>query len=387
MRNVKVLVHILDEYNDENILTTFKYSPERVIFLREDTEEKQKIFKEVKTYLRKKVENIIVEDRIYDGQHLKSIVNVIDSILPLKPAIHLSKLDNPLVMIMLAQRAWANNLSLLVSNGDNNDIYKILKDGSYIINTNSLHLNIEDLIVSTGGKIISETTSTYDREEYFKTVEWIIENYKTFKTAKNIIRTKKVISVVNEVEPLVVSVSFSGLNPWEKDALISYINYFKKSRFLKITGGVNGKHLELKIKDDEAKAFFYCSGTWLELLTYKTIKEMNIAHDLRMGVKFVWDNSSIDIINELDVVFTRNNKLCCISCKDTSNYEAPELNELEVYSNKIGGDSSGKILIATSVSKKVITDQRAQEMGINLIIFRGNLKRLENEIKNIALSL
>lgn len=387
MKSVKLLVHILDEYNDENILTTFKYSPERVIFLREDTEEKHKIFKEVKTYLRKKLGNIIVEDRIYNGNHLKNIVDVIDSILPLKPDIHLSKLDDPLVMIMLAQRAWANNLNLLVSNGENDDIYNILKDGTYVINTNSLHLTIEDLIVSTGGKIISETTSIYDTEEYFNIVDWIIENYKIFKTAKNIIRTKKVISQVSEEESLIVSVSFSGLNPWEKDALVSYINYFKKSRLLKIIGGVNGKYLELKIKDDESKAFFYCSGTWLELLTYKTIKEMSIANDLRMGVKFVWDNSLTNIINELDVVFTINNKLCCISCKDTSNYEAPELNELEVYSNKIGGDSSGKILIATSVSKKNITDQRAQEMGIDLIIFRGNLKRFQIDIKNIVSSL
>ena len=78
--------------------------------------------------------------------------------------------------------------------------------------------------------------------------------------------------------------------------------------------------------------------------------------------------------------------MICISCKDSAKYDENTLNELKVYSDRIGGENSKKILVATKKPNKSSIIDRAKEMGIHLIIldkdinvFKKTLEAIINE--------
>ena len=84
--------------------------------------------------------------------------------------------------------------------------------------------------------------------------------------------------------------------------------------------------------------------------------------------------------NELDVVAIKDSVLVCISCKDSEKYDEDALNELEVYSKKIGGDNVIKILVATKKPIKKTIFDRAKEMNINLIILDKDINKFKHTL-------
>ena len=108
MDRPELMIHILDDFNDDNILTTLQYKPKKVVFLRDNTKELLEVFRDVKEFLRNRISGLIVEDLTYNDECYKSIIDVIDSVVDKKPIIHLSEVDEPLAVVMLAHRAWKN---------------------------------------------------------------------------------------------------------------------------------------------------------------------------------------------------------------------------------------------------------------------------------------
>jgi len=79
-------------------------------------------------------------------------------------------------------------------------------------------------------------------------------------------------------------------------------------------------------------------------------------------------------------------RLICISCKDTSHYDVPQLNELEVYAQKLGGQEVKKILVSTAEPKRNSLYKRAKEMGIHIILFNGDIKAFSGSLNKIIKS-
>ncbi len=75
--------------------------------------------------------------------------------------------------------------------------------------------------------------------------------------------------------------------------------------------------------------------------------------------------------------------LICVSCKDSKKYDEVALNELNVYSEQLGGENVIKILVATQPPIKSSISKRAKEMGINLVVFDGNKKAFKEELEKI----
>ena len=98
---------------------------------------------------------------------------------------------------------------------------------------------------------------------------------------------------------------------------------------------------------------------------------------------FLWNDKSKVVRNELDVVAVKDSIVICISCKDSDKYNENTLNELDVYSNKIGGKNVYKILVATKEPIKPSVKDRAKEMGISIIIFDGKEEKFKNQIKKV----
>ena len=59
--------------------------------------------------------------------------------------------------------------------------------------------------------------------------------------------------------------------------------------------------------------------------------------------------------------------------KDSDKYDEDALNELQVYSERLGGRNAIKILVATKQPVKKTVLDRAKEMNINIVILDKNI--------------
>jgi Holliday junction resolvase len=100
-------------------------------------------------------------------------------------------------------------------------------------------------------------------------------------------------------------------------------------------------------------------------------------------VRVFTEQDVTDVRNELDVVSIKDSILICISCKDSEKYDEDSLNELQVYSERLGGENAIKILVATRPPLKEIIAHRAKEMGIYLVIIDNDISKFKNKLAEI----
>ena len=108
--------------------------------------------------------------------------------------------------------------------------------------------------------------------------------------------------------------------------------------------------------------------------------------EVKSGVIFLWEECNNTVRNELDVLAVKDSIFICISCKDSDKYDEDALNELEVYSKRLGGNVVKKILVATKNPCKKCVVERAKAMYINLIILEKDIDKFRNSLKNIILN-
>lgn len=139
----------------------------------------------------------------------------------------------------------------------------------------------------------------------------------------------------------------------------------------------------MKFLKENIKSLIFKSGTWLEVLTNIVVKEID---EVKSGVIFLWEECNNTVRNELDVLAVKDSIFICISCKDSDKYDEDALNELEVYSKRLGGNVVKKILVATKNPCKKCVVERAKAMDINLIILEKDIDKFRNSLKNIILN-
>lgn len=376
--NNKLMIHVLNEFNDDNILTTLQYKPEKVIFIREKDQEAIEIYRDVKEYLRSKIKGIFIDDRIYDSKNHMSIIKVVEELIEKKPIVHLSEVDNPLLSALLVQKALSNDLKLLISDKDGDEVYELLSNGSCKVEYHDETLKVEDLVLSTGGEIASDSSDEFDEAEFNGYIKWIISNYRKFNKIKRIIRSKNIMAF-DAYHPLNAKINLFGLENNDRELVEEYIKLLENENIIEIDKD-NGLFIEITIKQEKFKQLVRCGGLWLELLTYSVVNSLDDIDDVKFGMKFAWNREQDSVENELDVVFMRDNRLYCISCKDTSTYESAQLNELEVYSEQIGGQDSVKALVTTEEPRKSTVMDRAEEMGIEIIILNGDIEKFKRDL-------
>ncbi|PIE66305.1 MAG: hypothetical protein CSA26_01290 [Desulfobacterales bacterium] len=146
--------------------------------------------------------------------------------------------------------------------------------------------------------------------------------------------------------------------------------------------GIGTKGLDGGINLNSEKDRFYVGGGWLEEFVYDQIDEQRIPDiDLHMNVHIAWlqqegktvQNSNGPTTNELDVVFTWQNRLHVISCKTSAIDQIggkvkgkDALYELDSLHAKIGGTYARAMLVSVH-SLNTASRKRAQDMGIEII--------------------
>ena len=256
------------------------------------------------------------------------------------------------------------------------------KEGLNILEEEFVDLYLDDIFGLSRNNIISDDSDIHNEKYVLDFAKVIYKNMDTWHKYKQRLYDNEIF-MHDYDDQRIVNINKEKLLDEEKDILIKVLENFKKLNLIEIE---EDKNIKVTFLNDYLKGFIFKSGTWLEVLTENIVREIKSVDDVKSGVVFIWDSLRSNIKNELDVVAIKDSVIICISCKDSAKYDENTLNELKVYSDRIGGENSKKILVATKKPNKSSIIDRAKEMGIHLIIldkdinvFKKTLEAIINE--------
>ena len=374
----KILVNLFDRHNQGSLLAIDKLKPEKVIYIIDN--DLYNIFKQVEVYERSAYSNIEFKNYVIDSKNIDDIKKIMDK-LPLKDTIVNITGGHRILSLILLNEAINLGFQAIYIDVLNKFIYEFGDN----INKNKIEfkdINLDAMFKLTGTDLLADSTTLSEKEDIIDITKKIYDNLDIwYRYKKKLYDNTIFIHDCYNVNK--ISIKQNNLNEEEKEIIKSCLLYLKKKKG--ITYNNVGNEIEVEFLRSYLKAFIFKSGTWLEVLTNIVVKEIAEVDEVKSGVIFLWNECDKRVKNELDVIAVKDSVFICISCKDSEKYDEDALNELEVYSERIGGGSVKKILVATKPPCKECVIERAKAMGINLIILKNNINKFRNEIHDAIL--
>ena len=374
---VETLINQLDEHNEGNILATKKFKPELVIFIRTSKEEGK--MKSIREYYNNYLPQVILKEKVIEEGDSSEIKNLINENKNGKVLVNLTggKRINSLILLKICNE---NSIKSIYVDIKQKTLYTI-DSNIEILKEDFGDLEIEDIIKASGGQVIQDSTKLCNEEDLVYLTKQIYKNLSIWHKHKQKLYDSNIfIHDWQDSKKVLIKTKFLDDN----EKMLSDKIFTK----LKSMGGIiykdiGSNEVEVSFLSDYLKAFIFKSGTWLEMATNMMIDEIKEVDQVKNGVIFLWNNDVKTVRNEVDVVAVKDSIPICVSCKDSDRYNEMALNELNVYSSKIGGEKAYKILVATKEPIKASVRERAKEMGINLVIFDGDENKFKKTIKAI----
>lgn len=360
-----LLINQLDEHNEVGILLAQKYKIKSVVMLYRN-KEKKKLDKFKELYL--DLNRIEVIDELIEEDNYDNLKNIISKYKEEDIIINLTG-GNRITSLIMLKIAIELNLQCVYV-----DLLKkrrYIFDKEYRIIEQPLEdISISDAIHLSGANITLDSTSLAEKSDIQEFTKAILSNldiwhkYKQKLYDNNIFKHDyKDTSRININKCLVENEEFK--------LIYSILNYLKEKNEIEFMEDKD--NIEVVFKNDYLKGFIFKSGTWLEVLTTLVVQSIEDIDEVKSGLTFYWGDDLKRVRNELDVVAIRDSVLICISCKDSDKYDEDALNELQVYSERLGGRNAIKILVATKQPVKKTVLDRAKEMNINIVILDKNI--------------
>ncbi|HAT4247418.1 TPA: DUF1887 family protein [Clostridium perfringens] len=376
--NYDFIITILDEHNESSILLAEKLKPKEIIYLYKKDEE-LKVLNSLRQFYLNKFPNCNFSDEKLGKDTISSIEEIIKRMKSKNTAICLNQGDKKDVLIMYTL-ALKHNIDGFFLDIPKEELLKLNLESVKCEKCNFVDLDVEDIIDSIGASIVVDSTEMSEINIIETMTNYIASNLDLWKKYKIRLSDNSVF-IHDESNPRSIKIDKELLSKEEVVLLDKILNFLEKN------GQIKEKELDQYLKvtfqNEFIKGFIFKSGTWLEVLTKNIIEEIKSIDDIKSGVLFLWNDKESRIKNELDVVAIKDSVLICVSCKDSKKYDEVALNELNVYSEQLGGENVIKILVATQPPIKSSISKRAKEMGINLVVFDGNKKAFKEELEKI----
>ena len=376
--NYDFIITILDEHNESSILLAEKLKPKEIIYLYKKDEE-LKVLNSLRQFYLNKFPNCNFSDEKLGKDTISSIEEIIKRMKSKNTAICLNQGDKKDILIMYTL-ALKHNIDGFFLDIPKEELLKLNLESVKCEKCNFVDLDVEDIIDSIGASIVVDSTEISEINIIETMTNYIASNLDLWKKYKIRLSDNSVF-IHDESNPRSIKIDKELLSREEVMLLDKILNFLEKNGQIKV------KELEQCLKvtfqNEFIKGFIFKSGTWLEVLTKNIIEEIKSIDDIKSGVLFLWNDKESRIKNELDVVAIKDSVLICVSCKDSKKYDEVALNELNVYSEQLGGENVIKILVATHPPIKSSISKRAKEMGINLVVFDGNKKAFKEELEKI----
>ncbi|EPB8149416.1 DUF1887 family CARF protein [Clostridium perfringens] len=376
--NYDFIITILDEHNESSILLAEKLKPKEIIYLYKKDEE-LKVLNSLRQFYLNKFPNCNFSDEKLGKDTISSIEEIIKRMKSKNTAICLNQGDKKDILIMYTL-ALKHNIDGFFLDIPKEELLKLNLESVQCEKCNFVDLDVEDIIDSIGASIVVDSTEISEINIIETMTNYIASNLDLWKKYKIRLSDNSVF-IHDESNPRSIKIDKELLSREEVVLLNKILNFLEKNGQIKV------KELEQCLKvtfqNEFIKGFIFKSGTWLEVLTKNIIEEIKSIDDIKSGLLFLWNDKESRVKNELDVVAIKDSVLICVSCKDSKKYDEVALNELNVYSEQLGGENVIKILVATHPPIKSSISKRAKEMGINLVVFDGNKKSFKEELEKI----
>ena len=376
--NYDFIITILDEHNESSILLAEKLKPKEIIYLYKKDEE-LKVLNSLRQFYLNKFPNCNFSDEKLGKDTISYIEEIIKRMKSKNTAICLNQGDKKDILIMYTL-ALKHNIDGFFLDIPKEELLKLNLESVQCEKCNFVDLDVEDIIDSIGASIVVDSTEISEINIIETMTNYIASNLDLWKKYKIRLGDNSVF-IHDESNPRSIKIDKELLSREEVMLLDKILNFLEKNGQIKV------KELEQCLKvtfqNEFIKGFIFKSGTWLEVLTKNIIEEIKSIDDIKSGLLFLWNDKESRVKNELDVVAIKDSVLICVSCKDSKKYDEVALNELNVYSEQLGGENVIKILVATHPPIKSSISKRAKEMGINLVVFDGNKKAFKEELEKI----
>ncbi|EJT5939605.1 DUF1887 family protein [Clostridium perfringens] len=376
--NYDFIITILDEHNESSILLAEKLKPKEIIYLYKKDEE-LKVLNSLRQFYLNKFPNCNFSDEKLGKDTISSIEEIIKRMKSKNTAICLNQGNKKDILIMYTL-VLKHNIDGFFLDIPKEELLKLNLESVQCEKCNFVDLDVEDIIDSIGASIVVDSTEISEINIIENMTNYIASNLDLWKKYKIRLSDNSVF-IHDESNPRSIKIDKELLSREEVLLLDKILNFLEKNGQIKV------KELEQCLKvtfqNEFIKGFIFKSGTWLEVLTKNIIEEIKSIDDIKSGVLFLWNDKESRVKNELDVVAIKDSVLICVSCKDSKKYDEVALNELNVYSEQLGGENVIKILVATHPPIKSSISKRAKEMGINLVVFDGNKKAFKEELEKI----
>ncbi len=376
--NYDFIITILDEHNESSILLAEKLKPKEIIYLYKNDEE-LKVLNSLRQFYLNKFPNCNFSDEKLGKDTISSIEEIIKRMKSKNTAICLNQGDKKDILIMYTL-ALKHNIDGFFLDIPKEELLKLNLESVKCEKCNFVDLDVEDIIDSIGASIVVDSTEMSEINIIETMTNYIASNLDLWKKYKIRLSDNSVF-IHDESNPRSIKIDKELLSKEEVMLLDKILNFLEKNGQIKVKE--LDQCLKVTFQNEFIKGFIFKSGTWLEVLTKNIIEEIKSIDDIKSGVLFLWNDKESRVKNELDVVAIKDSVLICVSCKDSKKYDEVALNELNVYSEQLGGENVIKILVATQPPIKSSISKRAKEMGINLVVFDGNKKAFKEELEKI----
>ena len=360
-----LLINQLDEHNEVGLLLAQKYKVKSVVMLYKN-KEKKKLDKFKELYI--DFNNIEVIDELIDEDNYDNLKNIISKYKEKEIIINLTGGNRITSLIMLKIAIELNIQCVYV------DLLKkrrYIFDKEYRIIEQPLEdISISDVIHLSGSNITLDSTSLAEKSDIQEITKVILSNLDIWHKYKQKLYDNNIFKH-DYKDTSRISINKCLVESEELKLIYNILNYLREKNEVEFIEDKD--NIEVLFKNDYLKGFIFKSGTWLEVLTTLVVQSIEDIDEVKSGLTFYWGDDLKRVRNELDVVAIRDSVLICISCKDSDKYDEDALNELQVYSERLGGKNAIKILVATKQPVKKTVLDRAKEMNINIVTLDKNI--------------
>ena len=360
-----LLINQLDEHNEVGILLAQKYKIKSVVMLYRN-KEKKKLDKFKELYL--DLNRIEVIDELIEEDNYDNLKNIISKYKEEEIIINLTG-GNRITSLIMLKIAIELNLQCVYV-----DLLKkrrYIFDKEYRIIEQPLEdISISDAIHLSGANITLDSTSLAEKSDIQEFTKVILSNLDIWHKYKQKLYDNNIFKH-DYKDTSKININKCLVEAEELKLIHSILNYLKEKNEIEFIEDKD--NIEVVFKNDYLKGFIFKSGTWLEVVTTLVVQSIKDIDEVKSGLIFYWGDDLKRVRNELDVVAIRDSVLICISCKDSDKYDEDALNELQVYSERLGGRNAIKILVATKQPVKKTVMDRAKEMNINIVILDKNI--------------
>ena len=371
-----VLVNLLDVHNEANLIAIESIKPKKVIYL--ISEDLINICEEIKKYHQNNLLNIEIESIKIDSGDIYKIQSILDNLFIKDTIVNVTggKRINSLILLNTALNNGFNCIyvDVLASKWYN------LGEKISEVKSKFNDIYLDDILKISGANMIVDSTDLSKRKDIINITKKIYSNLDIwYKYKQRLYDNSIFIHDYKDNKKIIIDLRL--LNKTELCILDRCLEYLLNKN--EIIYKNENDTIIVEFLNNYLKGFIFKSGTWLEVLTNVVVEEISEIDEVRNGVVFLWDDKENKVKNELDVLAVKDSVLICISCKDSEKYDENALNELAVYSDRLGGKKTRKILVATKPPCKECVMNRAKAMNIDIVVLERNIEKFKKTLIEI----